>query len=83
MIGIALLTASGDIDYRINNFKTSIFHIYFPAFLGEIGILMFTKVIGRIPIITKIGRYSIVFLGTHYLFFKDFRLLFEAHISHY
>ena len=33
MIGTALFTASGDIDYRINNFKTSLFHIYFPAFM--------------------------------------------------
>ena len=33
LIGIALFTASGDIDYRINNFKTSLFHIYFPAFM--------------------------------------------------
>ena len=81
LIGIALFTASGDIDYRINNFKTSLFHIYFPAFMGVVGILMFTKVIGTIPIITKIGRYSIVYLGTHYLFFKDLRLFFETHIS--
>ena len=42
---------------------------------------MFTKVIGTIPVITKIGRYSIVYLGTHYLFFKDLRLFFETHIS--
>ena len=81
LIGIALFTANGDIDYRINNFKTSLFHIYFPAFMGVIGILMFTKVIGTIPIITKIGRYSIVYLGTHYLLFKDLKLFFEAHIS--
>ena len=80
LIGIALFTASGDIDYRLNNFKTSIFHIYFPAFCGVIGILMLTKSIGTIPIITKIGRYSIVYLGTHYLFFKDLRLFFESHI---
>lgn len=82
MIGISLFTASGDIDYRINNFKTTVFHVYFPAFTGVIGILMLTKVMGSIPIITKIGRYSIVYLGTHYLFFKDVRVFFETYISH-
>ena len=80
LIVIALFTAHGDIDYRLNNFKTSIFHIYVPAFCGVIGILMLTKSIGTIPVITKIGRYSIVYLGTHYLFFKDLRLFFESHI---
>ena len=80
LIGTALLIAQGDIDYRLNNYKTSIFHIYVPAFCGVIGILMLTKSIGTIPVITKIGRYSIVYLGTHYLFFKDLRLFFETHI---
>lgn len=79
LIAIALITAEGDIDYRLNNYKTSIFHIYFPAFAGVVGILMFTKVIGTIPVITRIGRYSIVYLGTHYLFFKHIRLFLEAH----
>ena len=80
LVGIALFTAQGDIDYRLNNFKTSIFHIYVPAFCAVMDILMLTKSIGTIPVITKIGRYSIVYLGTHYLFFKDLRLFFESHI---
>lgn len=80
LIIVALFIAHGDIDYRLNNFKTSVFHIYFPAIMGVTGILMLAKVIGSIPIITKIGRYSIVYLGTHYLFFKDIRLFLESHV---
>lgn len=80
MIGTALLTSKGIIDYRINFFNTSTFHIYFPGFIGVIGILMFSKVIGSIPFITKIGRYSIVYLGIHFLWINDLNLLIETYI---
>lgn len=82
LICIALFTAKGYIEYYRNNFKTSVFHTYIPGILGVIGMLMFSKVIGSIPIITKIGRYSIVYLGTHYLFVRDLKSFFELSISH-
>ena len=77
LLGIALLTAHGDIEYYRNNIRASVFHTYIPGVIGVTGILLFAKAIGTIPVITRIGRYSIVYLGTHYLFFRDLKELFE------
>ena len=80
-IGMALLIANGNIDYRINNIRASVFHTYVPGFLGVTGLLLLSKTIGSVPVVTLIGRYSIVYLGTHYLFFRDLRVFFETHLG--
>lgn len=77
LIGIALLTANGDIEYYRNNIRATVFHTYVPGVLGSTGLLLLAKAIGSIPVITNIGRYSIVYLGTHYLFFRELKELFE------
>ena len=81
LIAITMCIAQGDIDYRINNIRASVFCTYVPGILGVSGMLLLAKSFENIPIITHIGRYSIVYLGTHYLFFKDLRVLFESYIT--
>ena len=71
MFTISFLIAKGDIDYFRNNPKTSLFHAYIPGVFGVTAFLLLSKAINKIPLITHIGRYSIVYLGTHALFFQS------------
>lgn len=70
---ISFLIAKGDIDYFRNNPKTSLFHAYIPGVFGVTAFLLLSKAINKIPLITHIGRYSIVYLGTHALFPEHIR----------
>lgn len=73
MFTISFLIAKGDIDYFRNNPKTSLFHAYIPGVFGVTAFLLLSKAINKIPLITHIGRYSIVYLGTHALFPEHIR----------
>lgn len=70
---LSFLIAKGDIDYFRNNPKTSLFHAYIPGVFGVTAFLLLSKAINKIPLITHIGRYSIVYLGTHALFPEHIR----------
>lgn len=74
LFAVSFLIAKGDIDYYRNNPKTSLFHAYIPGIFGVTAFLLLSKTINKIPLITYIGRYSIVYLGTHALFPKHIRL---------
>ncbi len=55
------------IDLRANIVHYNIFAFYFAALCGIMGILTIAKRIGRLPLISYIGKYSIVLLGVHFL----------------
>ena len=58
------------------------FNFYFVSFSGVLGILILSKFFGTLPIITKIGRYSIVYLGTHNLYIQCIKEIMLSH-SHF
>ena len=63
----------GFVDFYRNNIKTSFINLYLFGMSGVTGILLLSKAIKRIPVISTIGRYSIVYLGTHQLFINDIK----------
>lgn len=64
-IGILYCTA-GEIGMRTNNFfEVSIFGFYTSAFAGILGIMLLGKQFKKIPVISYLGRYSVVTLGIH------------------
>ena len=77
LILIATIFAKGSISYHTNNMCTSFPRIYVIGIIGVTCILFLSKAIGYIPIVNKIGQYSIVFLGTHTLFYRHVRWIVE------
>lgn len=49
--------------------------------IGVTASLLLSKLINKIPIITRIGRYSIAYLGTHALFLRDIRIIVETQMG--
>lgn len=71
------------IMYVSNNFTVSIWSLYAGGALGVYAVLTLAKAIKRLPVISYLGRYSIVVLITHfpliYLFPKNWnRMLFHG-----
>lgn len=54
--------------YGENTFDISFLSLYFGGIFGTYLILVISKYFGRLPIISYVGRYSIVVLLTHLLF---------------
>ncbi len=61
-------------DYFSNHLSGG-FVLYLVAIVGVVSILLFCKVIKKLPIISFIGRYSIIFLGVHFLFIEPLKIL--------
>lgn len=54
-----------ELSYKSNEFLISIFSLYLTGMLGSVSILFIAKYIKRMPIVSYIGRYSIITLCTH------------------
>lgn len=50
---------------RTNNYPGNIFQFYVAAFAGILVIMLFCKRVKRVPIVTYLGRYSVITLGIH------------------
>ena len=71
----------GLILYGENTFDISFLSLYLGGIFGTYLILMIAKYYGRLPIISYIGRYSIVVLLTHLLFLFAIRnILYQLSI---
>ena len=59
------------IKYMYNRYDVNILTIYFGGIIGTYFILMLSKAFTHIPVLSYIGRYSVVILITHqaYIFF--------------
>jgi len=70
--------------HTMNNFIAERFIYYFNGIIGTIAIILISKTINYIPIVSYFGRYSIVVLGLHQPIMgnimKIFRLLFENEV---
>ena len=72
----------GQILYGENTFNISFLSLYLGGIFGTYLILMIAKYYGHLPIISYIGRYSIVVLLTHLLFLFIIRnILYQLSIS--
>ena len=50
---------------RTNSYPGNIFQFYVAAFAGILMIMLFCKKVKRIPVVTYLGRYSVITLGIH------------------
>lgn len=63
------------LDYRSNYFKGAYLIAYPCGILGTLAVIFLAKKIKRLPLITYYGRYSIMILCTHQIFYQ---LLYEV-----
>ena len=64
------------IGFDDNHYKISIYGLYIGGVSGTICILMMAKYLKKLPIVSYIGRYSIIVLSTHLLYIFFARNLF-------
>lgn len=67
MLFCILFFINGDIDYYSNNTNMPFYNIYFSGFVGVFAILAISKRIEKAPILSYLGKYSIVTLCLHYV----------------
>lgn len=58
---------AGRIEMVINVYHESCFSFYTSAISGILFVLLFSKLIIKLPVISFLGRYSIIVLGTHWV----------------
>ena len=62
------------IGMRTNNYTGNMFQFYVAGFAGVLMILLLCKMINNLPVVSYLGRYSIITLGIHSpLLFLEFR----------
>lgn len=62
---VLMLLLEGRVDYIANHYSIPLWRCYICGLLGTISILLFAKIINKLPIISYLGRYSIITLGFH------------------
>lgn len=76
------MQSTGIIIYGNNDYDISIFSLYLGGIAGTYCILILSKRLGHLPVLSYIGRYSIVVLLTHLLYLFIFRnILYQLEIS--
>jgi len=68
--GIMLLAALhflyvGENFFYLNAYNAPLPLVYLSGLLGTLGVLLFSKAVGHLPVVSYIGRYSIIVLCTH------------------
>lgn len=76
--GIALLFREGySLKYNMFTYKSAL--IAYPCgFLGTLAVILFSKKVNRLPIISVFGQYSIMILVTHKTILELYSILFRA-----
>lgn len=72
---------SGPVEYFRNEYKVNILELYISGFIGILFIILLSKIIQHIPIISYYGKYSIVILCTHNLLIQPIYLIINKYIS--
>jgi fucose 4-O-acetylase-like acetyltransferase len=65
VFGLIVYYYANFVNMRINVYSGSFFSFYLCAICGIIFVLLFSKFVIRVPVISFIGRYSVIILGTH------------------
>ena len=50
---------------RTNDYPGNLFQVYLAAFAGIFAVMLLCKEVKRVPVVTYLGRYSIITLGVH------------------
>lgn len=71
LCAIFVLLFADHLEFVYNKMQeANIISVYTCGFIGTLGILSLSKMIKRLPIISYLGRYSIMILCTHILFYQ-------------
>ncbi len=73
---ILIIYLGHHISYRSNVYYVSIFSLYFSGIAGSLAILFIAKYIKKMPVISYIGRYSIIMLCTHEIIISLMKIVF-------
>jgi fucose 4-O-acetylase-like acetyltransferase len=75
---IAIITGEG-YSLKFNKFHVESAIIAYPCgFLGTMAIILFSKKVKRIPVVSMYGRYSIMILVTHIILMSVYDLLLQS-----
>ena len=64
LLAIMYFTAT-QLGMRTNNYAGNIFQVYIAAFCGILMIMLFCKKLKSLPVVSYLGRYSVITLGIH------------------
>jgi len=76
MVGIAFLLPTVSVEIRTNTIDGNIFLFYAIATLMVTALLLICKTMVRLPILSYLGKYSIILLGSHLLVRDPFFFLY-------
>lgn len=77
---IAYFCFSAKIDNRINLIPNNIFSYYVGGISGSLAVLLLSKMIGKIPFVSYVGKYSIVLLVIHFFVLEFYLIYIEPKI---
>lgn len=79
--GLVFLFSRATVSYVENKFQLPIWSMYLCGLSGALAILLLSKAIGKIPLVSYFGRYSIMILVTHgWVQWAIIKILWECHI---
>ena len=65
------------LHYNNNSYEISIYGLYITGMIGSLSVLFIAKYIKRMPVISYLGRYSIITLCTHEAIIGILKILFH------
>lgn len=79
---VVYIIATGKVNYRENLFTIPFVSVYACGIIGTMGVLCISKWIKKLPIVSYMGRYSIIVLCTHQLVIMPLHSICEAYQIH-
>ena len=80
--GIILLLHPDKFHFYRNDYEHDpIWMVWCCGVLGSVGILLFSSMMNKLPVVSYVGRYSIIVLGTHAIFIPDLLALTQRWMS--
>lgn len=73
---ITYLSCGGESLFYKNEYQDNYFFVLLAGISGSIGVLLLCKMIVKLPIISFIGRYSIIVLGMHTIIINEMKYFF-------
>ena len=74
-VGLSSWFGAPYIGFHYNNVHGNVVVIYLLGICGVMAVLYLCKVVKRLPIVSYCGRYSIILLCTHHLFYRPIKLV--------
>lgn len=74
-VGLSWRSGYAHIGFHYNNVVGNVFVIYLLAVCSVMAVLLLCKIVKRVPFVSYCGRYSIILLCTHHLFYRPIKLV--------